>query len=128
MAEDSFATRREFDMLVSRVESIDSNGTRGFVGIQAQLTDAIKDIMEVKIDMASFKKDTSEWFAHHVRQHDDDVKARAIERKEDRERSDAERREVRESASRNRRWLLMFFVTLLIALGGLYPIIINHIH
>lgn len=50
--------RGEFEMLKStvanlerRVESIDDHGTRGVVGLQAQIVDLVKDVTELKADL-----------------------------------------------------------------------------
>lgn len=81
MPEEPFATRREFDMLVSRVDNIDRDGTRGVVAVQAQLTDAIKDVMELKSDMGSFKRDTAVWFEKHSEHHEQEMKSRISSRR-----------------------------------------------
>lgn len=48
---EKFATRREFDQLLVRVDSMDQGGTRGVVAIQVQITDMVKDMTELKLDM-----------------------------------------------------------------------------
>lgn len=120
MADEPYATRREFDMLASRVDSIDNNGTRGVGGLQAQLSDAIKDITEVKLDVAAFKTETTKWFEQHIVQHNEDMKSRAEEREKDRRERTLERR-----------WVLGFIVSILVAIGGMYEflnVILSHIH
>lgn len=76
MTDDSFATRREFDMLVTRVDSMDRDGTRGVLALQAQLTDAIKDMVEIKADLLGLKRDTSASFMEHGKQHQKDQEER----------------------------------------------------
>jgi hypothetical protein len=81
MTDDSFATRREFDMLVNRVDSMDRDGTRGVLALQAQLTDAIKDMVEIKSDLIGFKTDTAGWFKEHGKQHTQDQRERVSGRR-----------------------------------------------
>lgn len=69
MAEEPLATRREVDILREEVRRIDDHGSRGVIGIQAQLVDLIKDFVELKAGM-------DERFAAHARQHTDDRAAR----------------------------------------------------
>jgi hypothetical protein len=117
--EDAFATRREFDMLASRVESIDRDGTRGVVAVQTQLTDTIKDIAELKLDMHGFKTTTTAWFSEHAKQHDEDVKQRVADREQD-----------RRERTNSKRWIIGMFVAFLAALGGMYEflnVILQHI-
>lgn len=45
---DDEVTRSEFNMLISRIESLDRDGTRGGLALQQQMTDTIKDIAELK--------------------------------------------------------------------------------
>jgi|SRR5258708_28927767 len=79
MPDEPYATRREVDMLISkvsdldrRVDNLDRDGTRGVLAMQQQLTDAIKDMTEIKTDLISFKRDNAGWFKEHTVQHDTD--------------------------------------------------------
>jgi hypothetical protein len=87
-SDDSPATRREFDLMISRIEgldrsldSIDRDGTRGVMALQAQLTDTIKDITELKTELHSFKGETSRWFEKHSNQHQQDMRDRTSGRR-----------------------------------------------
>ena len=51
-------TRGEFEMLKTavdraerRIDTIDEHGTRGVVGLQAQIVDLVKDVTELKSDL-----------------------------------------------------------------------------
>ncbi len=92
---DEVATRRELDLLRADLVRLDEYGGRGFGQIQSQLTDVIKDVVELKSELTSR-------FAEHSRLH---------ERDEDQ----------RTSA---RRWSLAFAVTVIGAVGGLYPLLL----
>lgn len=81
MTEEPYATRRELDMVIARVDSLDRDGTRGVLALQAQLTDAVKDVTELKADLTGFKKDTQKWFEKHGEQHDQDLKDRTSGRR-----------------------------------------------
>lgn len=47
------ATRREFDALTARVNSIDAGGTRGMSVVQAQVGELIKDVSELRTKIES---------------------------------------------------------------------------
>jgi hypothetical protein len=94
-----YATRRELDQLRSDVIRLDEHGTRGVTVVQSQLTDVIRDVVELKAEINSR-------FSDHARQH---------ERDEDQRLS-------------GRRWALAFAVTVVTAIGGLYPLVINLHH
>jgi hypothetical protein len=95
---DDYATRRELDQLRQELIRMDDHGTRGVSVVQTQLTDVIKDMLELKGEM-------SKRFAEHQRLH---------EREED-------------QRSSNRKWALGFAVAVLGMLGGLYPFV-AHLH
>lgn len=90
---DEWVTQRELDQLRAEVIRIDDHGTRGVGTIQAQLTEVVKDVTELKGDMNSR-------FAEHQRQHEREQSDRAV----------------------NRRWGIGIAVALLGAIGGLYPL------
>lgn len=79
--EEPYATRREFDMLVSRVESIDVAGPRGIGGLQASLAGVISDVAELKVEMNRFKDDTGQWFKDHAKAHETEQKERVVGRR-----------------------------------------------
>ena len=81
MPEEPYATRRELDMLAARVDSIDRDGTRGVIALQAQLTDVMKDITMLTSDVNMVKKDTALWFEKHGGQHEQDLKDRTSSRR-----------------------------------------------
>lgn len=95
---DEYATRRELDQLRQELIRMDDHGTRGVSVVQSQLTDVIKDVLELKSEV-------NKRFADHQRLH---------EREED-------------QRSANRRWALGFGVAILAAIGGLYPYL-AHLH
>lgn len=53
MTEDSPATRREVDQLREELHRIDDHGTRGVTAMQVQVTDLIKDVLDLKNDVNS---------------------------------------------------------------------------
>lgn len=89
---DEYVTQREFDQLRSELIRIDDHGTRGIGTIQAQLTEVVKDVTELKGEVNSR-------FAEHQRQHERELADRAV----------------------NRRWGIGVAVAMLGAVGGLYP-------
>lgn len=89
---DEYVTQREFDQLRSELIRIDDHGTRGIGTIQAQLTEVVKDVTELKGEMNSR-------FREHQRQHEAEQADRAS----------------------NRRWGIGLAVAILGAIGGLYP-------
>ena len=89
---DEYATQRELDQLRQELIRIDDHGTRGVAVVQTQLTDVIKDVLELKSEI-------NKRFEEHQRQHERDETTR----------------------SSNRRWTLGFGVAVLAAIGGLYP-------
>lgn len=95
---DEYATRRELDQLRQELIRMDDHGTRGVSVVQAQLTDVIKDVLELKGEVNAR-------FAEHQRHHERDEDSRAG----------------------NRRWALGFGVAILGAIGGLYPYL-AHLH
>ncbi len=94
---DEVATRRELDLLRAELMRLDDHGTRGVGVVQSQLTDVIKDVVELKSEMTSR-------FAEHSRLH---------ERDEDRRIA-------------GRRWSLAFAVAVIGAVGGLYPLVLAY--
>lgn len=116
----SFATRRELDMLLSRVESIERDGTRGMVAVQTQLTDTVKDLAELKLDFSKFQSDTSAWFTAHAKQHEEERLAREQE-------NEVRRRD----RITDNRWRIGMIVAALAAIGGMYEflnVILQHVH
>lgn len=99
MSEEPYVSRREFDTLARQVERIDEHGSRGVGILQQQITDLIKDVLEIKAD-------TSRQLREHEQAHE---------------------RERRERTS-SRRWAAGTAVGLLAALAGLYPLIILAVH
>ena len=74
-------SRGEFDLLrqivaanQARLEGIDLGGTRGVGVVQAQLTDVVKDLVELKSDVSAR-------FDAHQRVHDQDERNRASARR-----------------------------------------------
>lgn len=63
LTEDAPATRREMDQLREELRRIDDHGTRGVGVLQAQVTDLVKDVVELKADMNTR-------FQAHQRQHE----------------------------------------------------------
>lgn len=92
MADELWVTQREFDQLRGEVTRLDDHGTRGVGIVQQQLTDVIKDVLELKTEISSR-------FAEHQRQHEREENDRAA----------------------NRRWLVGLGIAMLGAVGGLYP-------
>lgn len=89
---DEWVTQRELDQLRAEVIRIDDHGTRGVGTIQAQLTEVVKDVTELKGEMNSR-------FREHQQQHEREQSDRAV----------------------NRRWGIGLAVTLFAAVAGLYP-------
>lgn len=99
-------TRGEFDLLrqivqqnASRLETIDNLGTRGVGTLQSQLSDLVKDVLELKTDM-------NVKFTEHDKLH---------------------KTEKRERVN-NRRWLIGTALLMITALGGLYPFLYTILH
>lgn len=74
-------TRGEFDLLKqmvvtgqTRLDNIDDHGTRGVTGLQAQMTEVVKDLAELKADVNAR-------FEAHTRQHDQDRRERVTGRR-----------------------------------------------
>lgn len=74
-------TGREFDMLrsqvsanQSRLNDIDDHGTKGVAGLQVQLTELVKDVLELKGDMNTR-------FTSHEKVHENDMKHREADEK-----------------------------------------------
>ena len=59
---EKFATRREFDQLQQRVESMDSHGTRGVGILQEQITNLVRDITEIKTTVDHKFRDVDDRF------------------------------------------------------------------
>ncbi len=95
---DEFVTRREVDQLRQEIQRMDDHGTRGVTVVQTQLTDVIKDMVELKTEV-------NKRFEEHQRQHTRDE----------------------DSRSANRRWAWSFGIAVLAMLGGLYPYL-AHLH
>lgn len=68
------AWRRDFDRLITRVDSIDRDGTRGVAVLQAQMTDLAKDVAELK-------GESHTWQEAHERQHMADAAERVSGRR-----------------------------------------------
>lgn len=66
-------TRHEFDRVWSRLDVMDSQGTRGVNALQIQVGDLIRDVSDLKVETVSWQKD-------HEKQHQDSQ----LERKHDR--------------------------------------------
>ena len=64
----------EIAKLSVRIESINDHGSRGVATMQMQLTDLIKDVVELKVDMNAR-------FEAHQKVHDQDQKARVTGRR-----------------------------------------------
>ena len=74
-------TGREFDMLRaqvdaqrSRLNDIDDHGTKGVAGLHVQMTELVKDVLELKADM-------SVRFTSHDRVHEVDAASRVSARR-----------------------------------------------
>jgi hypothetical protein len=74
---------------------LDDHGSRGVGTVQAQLTDVIKDVTELKAEM-------NNRFTEHQRQHERDEDKRTTAR----------------------RWSMGFAVAMIGAVGGLYPLVL----
>lgn len=113
-------TGREFDMLratvaanQARLNDIDDHGTKGVAGLQVQLTELVKDVLELKGDMntrlTDLKADVNTRFTTHEEVHKTDVKNRTS----------------------GRRWLIGTAIAAIVALAtvaGLLFDILSHIH
>jgi hypothetical protein len=125
MAEETFATLRELDDvkqdfrdLRNTVASMDANGTRGVVGLQASMTDLIRDLLELKTTFQT-------WISNHERLHKEDLavleRRRDEEIREKKEEALAKAKERRET----RRWIVFMALTAIGSFGGLYAIILT---
>jgi hypothetical protein len=74
VTDDQPASRREVDILRGELHRLDDHGSRGVGAIQAQLTDLVKDVTEMKSEMNSR-------FEAHQRVHDQDHRDRAAGRR-----------------------------------------------
>lgn len=95
-------TRGEFELLRTmvtdnrlRLETIDATGTRGVGALQIRMDDFISSF-------ADFKLEVSNDFKDHITQHEKE----------------------KEEHQSNRRWAIGVIVTIITAIGGLYPILI----
>lgn len=68
------ASQREVDILREELHRLDDHGTRGVGAIQAQLTDVVRDIIELKTEMNGR-------FEAHQRIHDQDHRDRITGRR-----------------------------------------------
>ena len=110
---------------------MDRDGTRGVISVTERLTDTIKDIAELKLDMHSFKTATAAWFGEHAKQHDEDVRQRAIEREQDQKARIREREQDQRNRTNSRRWVIGIFIAVMAAVGGMYEflnVILQHVH
>lgn len=101
-----WATRREVDQLAGLLAQIDQHGTRGTVaavtGIAAQLAESIKDIGELKGQLAA-----------HERQHEID-----------RERARTDRADRERARTAARRWLIGVVLTILALLISILAVVV----
>ncbi len=74
MAPDEPVSRREMDQLREDVHRLDDHGTRGVAAMQSQLTDVIKDILELKSEVSAR-------FDAHQRVHERDEAQRVASRR-----------------------------------------------
>ena len=74
MAPDEPVSQREMDQLREDVHRLDDHGTRGVAAMQSQLTDVIKDILELKSEVNTR-------FDAHQRVHEQDAAARLAGRR-----------------------------------------------
>ena len=63
LTEDLPASRREVDQLREELHRIDDHGTRGVTAMQVQVTDLIKDVLDLKSEM-------NNRFQKHQQQHE----------------------------------------------------------
>lgn len=68
-APEPLATRREVDQLRAELTRLDDHGSRGVGAIQLQLTELVKDITEVRNDVANVKTDVGARFDAHHQEH-----------------------------------------------------------
>jgi hypothetical protein len=64
------ATRREFDLLAARVETMDRDGTRGVVVLHERISELTKDVVRLEAALTA-----------HERSHQKDAQARASGRR-----------------------------------------------
>lgn len=96
------ATQREVDILREELHRLDDHGSRGVGAIQAQLTDVVRDIIELKTEMNGR-------FEAHQRVHDQDHRERV----------------------QGRRWLIGTGIAGLVAMAAAITLlldILSHIH
>lgn len=96
------ASRRELDQLREDVRRLDEHGTRGIGVVQAQLTDVVKNLAEMKSEVNTR-------FEAHQRVHDRDEQARVS----------------------GRRWMIATTATMLGGLAGVLGLlveILQHLH
>lgn len=127
MPSDEYISRPEFQMLVGqvdglgkRLDNIDSSGTRGVLAVQERLTDAIKDIQDVRLELNTIKSETASRFDTLTK----DTADRFDHLAESREKERLERRS-------ERHWLIGAAITGLAGLGGLYAFLVeiaHHVH
>ena len=96
------ATQREVDILREEVHRLDDHGSRGVGAIQAQLTDVVRDITELKAEMSTR-------FEAHQRVHDQDHRDRV----------------------QGRRWLIGTAIAGLVAMAAALTLLVDilgHVH
>lgn len=72
------ASQREVDILRSRIDQIDTQGTRGTTSTVGILASQMQDMVK---DLAEWRTSTQLWQDRHEAQHKDETKARADETK-----------------------------------------------
>lgn len=113
---DDYVTRNEFnllngkvDALSIRMENIDKDGTRGTLALQQQMTDVIKDVADVKLDVTTLRTDVGTRFDKLALERESDRKERA----------------------NSRRWAISATIAGAASLAGVYGLladILSHIH
>lgn len=66
LGQDRYVTQREFDVLRTRVDQMDQQGTRGVGSLAVRMDEIVKDFAEAKVDQAK-------WQADHLKLHEKEV-------------------------------------------------------
>jgi hypothetical protein len=56
MSDEPYATRREFDLLAQRVETMDRDGTRGVVVLHERIADLTRDVVKLETALTAHEE------------------------------------------------------------------------
>jgi hypothetical protein len=102
---DGPVSREEFAMLRDQVNAVDA-GTRGMGAVAVQLTEVIKDVSDVRLELRQDVRELRDDLAGHRREHETEERARVA----------------------GRRWMIATVVAALVAIEAPLGYVITHLH